>query len=147
MRRLALILGGLLAVGVVPIPATATTQQPVGPAINLLLGEPTTFPAGAPFHLKHGWGLGPSDDAIGKFSFALEVDGSFRTEDFVLRTVITGDPDVLSRIWVFNFPSGMTGTHTFVGHWLTPCYATAGPCSNPTAVVEADRQTLTVVFS
>jgi hypothetical protein len=147
MKKLAIIFGVVLVIGVAALPAAATTQQPVGPPINVLTGTPTTFPAKAPFHIEHGWGLDSSDDAVGKLSFALEVDDTYRAEDFVLRNVITGKPDVLSRIWVFNFPSGMTGTHTFVGHWLAPCYVTAGPCSNPTAIVEIDRHTLTVTFS
>jgi hypothetical protein len=147
MKRLAITLGVVLAIGVAVLPAAATTQQPVGPPINVFAGTPTTFPASAPFHIEHGWGLGSSDDAVGKFSFALGVDDTYRAEDFVLRTLITGNPDVLSRIWVFNFPSGMTGTHTFVGHWLAPCYVTAGPCSNPNTVVEVGRHTLTVTFS
>ena len=147
MKSLVLIFGAVLAIGVAPLPAAATTNEPVGPPINILVGVPTTFPAATPFHIMHGWGLDPSTDAVGKFSFALEVDGTDRPEDFVLRSVITGSPDLLARTWVFNFPYGMTGTHTFVGHWLAPCYVTAGPYSNPNAVVEVDRHTLTVTFS
>jgi hypothetical protein len=29
-------------------------------------------------------------------------------------------PTVVSRVWVFNFPDGLSGTHTFTGHWVTP---------------------------
>jgi len=148
MKKIALIFGAVvLAIGMAPLPAAATTDESVGPPINILVGTPTTFPAGTPFHIKHGWGLEPSSDAVGKYSFALEVDGAYGAEDFVLRSVITGNLDVLARTWVFNFPSGMTGTHTFVGRWLAPCYVTPGPCSNPNAAVEVDRHTLTVTFS
>ena len=136
-----------LAFAAVALPAGATSGEPVGPSINVLLGYPTTFAADTPFNIQHGWGLASNEDAVGKFSFALEVDGAYRKEDFVERTVTPGDPDLFSRIWAFNFPDGMSGTHVFVGHWYAPCYATAGPCSNPNEVVEADRHTLTVTFS
>jgi hypothetical protein len=81
------------------------------------------------------------------------VDGVSRREAFVERTVVSGDPDLLTRIWVFNFPEGMTGTHTFTGHWLGPCQGLVdegfipGPCGRPNEKVEAFAQSLTVTFT
>ena len=137
-----------LALAVVAMPASAASREPIGPSINVLLGTPTTFPSGAPFHIGHGWQLSSDGDALGQYRFALQVDGTYRTEDFISRTVTSGNPDLLNRFWVFNFPSGLSvGPHTFVGHWLARCSVTSGPCSNPNAVVDADVRTLTVTFT
>ena len=128
-------------------PATAAKKEPIGDRINVLIGSPTTFPAGSPFHILHGWVPTSDADAIGIFDFELEVDGVLRKEDFVLRSAESGDPDVLIRLWVHNFPNGMTGTHTFTGHWLGPCeLVTPGSCAQPNAKVEALSRTMTVTF-
>jgi hypothetical protein len=143
----------MLALAISAMPAGATSKEPVGDRINVLLGFPTTFAAEAPFNIRHGWQISADNDAIGKFSFALDIDGTPRDFDFVLKTVTSGDPDVQDRFWVFNFPSGLSaGTHTFVGRWLAPCYTAIqldfpGPCRSPNTVEEAFRRTLTVTFS
>lgn len=135
-------------------PASAAQKVRVGTHISLLTG-PTTFTAGAPFHFVHGWGTDASVDGIGIYDFEFEVDGTLREEDFVERSVMSGNPDLLFRLWVYNFPNGMTGTHTFTGHWFGPCQALAdggfyaGACTNSTARVEANNispRTLTVTF-
>jgi hypothetical protein len=135
-------------------PASAAQKVRVGTRIDLRTG-PTTFTAGAPFHIAHGWITDSSVDGVGIYDFELEIDGVLRYEDFVERSVTRGDPDLLNRIWVYNFPNGMTGTHTFTGHWYGPCRALAdggfytGSCTNPTARVEANTlspQSLTVTF-
>jgi hypothetical protein len=136
-------------------PASAAQKVRVGAGISLFTG-PTTFAAGSPFHIAHGWLTNSSLDAIGIYDFELEVDNVVRVEDFIERSAISGDPDLLARIWVYNFPNGMTGTHTFRGHWYGPCQNLvndgfySGTCSNPTARVEANvillPQTLTVTF-
>ena len=142
--------------------AAATTKEEIGPRINVLLGTPTTFPANTPFHIRHGWS--PTEDftppAIGDYSFALDVDGVPRAEDFVIREAIpppaTGfdfDTPIQVRTWVFNFPTGMTGIHTFTGHWFQPCaaavefHAYPGPCTSPSASVEEETHSLTVTFT
>jgi hypothetical protein len=144
----------LVAVMLVTVPAAAKQKVPVGEKINVLVGSPDTFPAGEPFHISHGWALDPTlGHAVGLFGFELEVDGVLREEDFVDRWT---DPDVsepLVRKWVHNFPGGMTGVHTFTGHWLAPCKAAVyyghlpGPCPRPNEVVEAIEQSLTVTFT
>lgn len=138
-------------------PAAASSKEPVGGRINVLLGTPTEFPAGAPFHVRHGWGVesGITDhDAVGRYDFVLEVDGVRRGEDFVVRSVTPGTggaADTHALGWVFNFPNGMSGRHTFTGRWFAPCEIAVlggylGPCRTPTTPVEALRRSLTVDF-
>jgi hypothetical protein len=135
----------------------AADTQPVGDRINVLLGFPASYPANTPFHIRHGWGLLPHVEA-GIFSFELDVDGVPREEDFVLRFAVppglTGLPNViLVRTWVHNFAAGMTGTHTFTGHWIAPCDQAddvgeyTGPCRTPNEPVEAITRSLTVTFT
>jgi hypothetical protein len=154
MKKILISILLIFAILGITTPASAARKVPVGTRIDLRTG-PTTFTAGAPFHIAHGWITDSSLDAMGIYDFELEVDGALREEDFVERSVISGDPDLLTRIWVYNFPSGMTGAHTFTGHWYGPCQNLAntgfytGTCTNPTARVEADTispRTLTVTF-
>lgn len=132
-------------------PVAADARAPVGDKINLFLGD-TVFPAGAPFYIQHGWVQPSTDDAIGVFDFKLDIDGVFVQEDFKKFSVVSGDPDLLVRLWLYNFPEGMTGTHTFTGHWIAPCqYAVdqlgyPGPCATPNAKVETNSRTVTVTF-
>jgi len=143
----------LLALLTVTSPAAADQKVRVGEKIDVFIGEPTTFPAGAPFHIAHGWIMLDSNwDGLGIWDFQLEVDGVLWKEDFVERSIESGDPDLHNRIWVFNFPEGLTGTHTFTGHWLGPCQVLVddgtvpGPCSYPNDKVEARVSPLTVTF-
>lgn len=150
-----------LAVLVAAVPAAATQRERTGARINIFTG-PSTFAAGAPFHIAHGWFIQPdfSDhDAVGKWSFALDVDGVRREVSFVERVSLTSDEtgfpfDILSRFWVHNFPDGMpAGTNTFTGHWYGPCQSAlesgfpVGPCEKVNEVVEANRLSRTVTFT
>lgn len=157
-----LITGALtvLSVLLLATPAAAKRAEPVGTRINVLLGTPTTYPARAPFNILHavnsGFVLPPS--AAGKDLFALEVDGVPRAPDFIIRDVIplrdTGLPYPGVRVgFLFNFPDGMTGTHTFTGHWYEAC-ATAvaldgytDPCRTPSEQVEVLTRSLAVTFT
>lgn len=133
-------------------------RERLGNRISLIVG-PSTYAANTPFHVAHGWGLTPDDsesDAIGKWSFVLEIDGQALPANFVERSS-NEDPafgHLLSRFWVFNFPSGLSaGRHTFTGRWLGTCEVAvdgglyAGPCTKPTEVVEVATRTLTVDFT
>jgi hypothetical protein len=75
------------------------------------------------------------------FSFELEVDGTYAQLDFI-ETFIdeSSDPATLTKLFVFNFPAGMTGSHTFNGHWLSPCYVYDDDCSGPLEIVERDTE-------
>ena len=157
-----LVIGALTVVSVLLLatPAAAKTAEPVGDRINILLGTPTTYPAGAPFHIIHavfsGFVLPPF--ATGKDMFALEVDGVPRAPDLIIRDAIppreTGLPyPGLRTGFLFNFPDGMTGTHTFTGHWYEAC-ATAvaldgypDPCMTPSEQVEVLTRSLAVTFT
>jgi hypothetical protein len=144
----------LIGILVMAVPVAAKGKEPVGEKISVFPpGTPSEFPAGAPFHISHGWLLDPGEGPPGRFDFDLEVDGVLRDEDFVSRTVDrSGVSESLLWIWVHNFPDGMTGTHTFTGRWLAPCqYAVdnmgfPGPCSMPNAKVEVLSNSLTVTF-
>ena len=112
----------------VVVTAKAAKKVPLGYQMNLF-SHPTAFAANTAFNIRHGWLLNPTATDVGKFSFTLQVDGSYRTKNFVSIAPVDGNE---FRAWVFNFPTGMTGTHTFIGHLRGPCYAGPGPCgSNP----------------
>jgi hypothetical protein len=137
----------------------AAANEPVGQRINVYLGSPTSFPANTPFHIQHGWAFGatehPEQDGI--FAFSLNVDGVPRDADFVLRSAESPQAagyeyPTLSSSWVFNFPAGMTGTHTFTGNWIAPCRIAvaqlgyAGQCSTPNRPVVVTSRSVTVNF-
>jgi hypothetical protein len=156
---LALAIPALLALVLAAGPAAGGAKEPVGEPISVYLGNPTTFPAGAPFHIRHGWGIGATEppEQAGIYGFRLEVDGVTRAVDFLIRSTDPApatayDSPVLNRGWVFNFPDGMSGIHTFTGHWIAPCRAAvaeqgySGPCSTPNAPVDAITRSLTVTF-
>ena len=153
MKKLALFVTVLLVTALLAVttPAAADRDAPVGTKIRVRNAS-MEFPAGAPFNFQHGWIQPSTDDAIGVFSFALDVDGVPQKETFKWFYAESGDPDMLTRLWVYNFPDGMTGTHTFTGHWFAPCqYAVdwleyPGPCPTPNAKVETATRTLTITF-
>ena len=125
--RLALVCAALL-VGLSLVPgASADAKERVGTRINLFAGGFQVFPAGQPFHIAHGWILDQSNpetaQALGRWDFTLAVDGVEGRESFVEK-VHQQDPVfglLQARTSVYNYPEGMTGTHTFTGHWFGPC--------------------------
>lgn len=142
----------MLVLLALPTPAAAGKKVPVGERVILTFGGTDTFTAGAPFHIAHGWILEFNTDSMGIFDFKLEVDGVPLKEDFVDRTVTSENPDQFTKLWTFNFPNGMTGTHIFTGYWYTPCQAAVddgvfpGPCLDPNKEVEYMVRTRTVTF-
>ena len=161
MRRLRFVLVcAALLVGLALVPgASADAKERIGTRINLFGGGFQVFPADQPFHFTHGFGLGHDDpgtaQAFGRYDFTLAVDGVEGRESFVERFQLQV-PDVglvKARQWVYNFPEGMTGTHTFTGHWIGPCEALVlsglapGPCENPVELTTWGAPlTITVVF-
>lgn len=140
--------------------AEAETKERVGTRINLFAGGFQVFPAGQPFHISHGWGLSPHDPArplaLGKYGFSLAVDGIQQQEDYVekLHFVHPVFGELQGRTWIHNFPEGMTGTHTFTGHWFGPCEGlvaggfTPVPCEHPNEITTSVAPlTITVVFT
>lgn len=139
--------------------APASAPEPVGDRINVSAGVPTTHTSGEPFHVRHGWGIGATSppNQAGLFGFELDVDGIPRAPDAVLRSTDLApatafDHPLLSRTWIFNFPAGMTGTHTFIGRWIAPCELAVeelgypDPCRTPNERVVAIERSLTVTF-
>lgn len=137
------------------LPVQAQVDKTIGERINILGGAPTTYPAGEPFHVSHGWSLAAQDNApAGLWTFELEVDGVSLKPDFIEHTVISYDPTFLGISYIFNFPDGLSsGLHTFTGHWFIPCGQAVrygvipGPCSTPNAKIEVFAIPLTVNFT
>jgi hypothetical protein len=125
--------------------------EPVGERISFW-DPPSEFTAGAPFNIRHGWTLTSNGEALGIYDFKLEVDGVLVREDFKMVSAESGSPDTLRKNWVYNFPDGMTGTHTFTGHWYAPCQFAVdqlgypGPCATPNDQVDSDSRTMTINF-
>ena len=129
----------------------ASNKVRMGDRLNVFVPA-TEFPAGITFHIAHGW-INPSNVmGIGLFKFSLEVDGNPVEKDFIERSATSGDPDLLTWIWVYNFPEGMTGIHIFTGHWTGPCQGLVdlgvieGPCVKPNEIMESNTRTSTVTF-
>ncbi len=97
--------------------AFAASKERVGDRISLL-APPPTYPAATAFHIWHGFVFEEGDKALGRYAFVLDVDGVERAADFFDVTLL--DRRLISKVWVFNFPNGLTGIHTFAGHWITP---------------------------
>jgi hypothetical protein len=93
---------------------------PVDP--NIAPGD-TNFPANTPFHVRHGWvssgftSQNRTDQAAfmgAQTTFELYVDG-VQTHGLHDYTNTNGD---FLKLFISNFPNGMTGTHVFVGWWF-----------------------------
>jgi len=154
MKKISLVVTVFLVVALLAMtyPAAVTAAGgPVGEKIRVRDAS-IEFAAGAPFYIQHGWIQTSEDGAIGIFDFQLKVDGFLVREDYKSFSAQSGDPDILTRLWGFSFPSGMSGTHTFTGHWFAPCgYAVdwlgyPGPCATPNEKVETSTRTLVVTF-
>jgi hypothetical protein len=124
------------------VPASAKAKDPVGEKLNLFAGGAKNFDAGAPFHVAHGFAFSPPDDLPGpNFDFTLAVDGDPVDQDFKSRGHLTW-------LWVFNFPDGMTGSHTFVARWYAPCRSVSTePCENNNAPMLMHETTTVVTFT
>jgi len=117
--------------------ASAAGYKTVG--YGLPLSGVSTFPAGQPFHIAHGWVNAPSfleHQSLGEYQILVAVDGTEVKPSFIV-TRTSQDPTfgtLVTTDYVFNFPDGMTGTHVFRTTYLGPCqglvdggYVT-GPC-------------------
>jgi hypothetical protein len=140
-----------LLVASVATPALAARHESTGDRISLFAGD-RTYPADAAFFVSHGNGaiLG-QDTAIGRGfgpeGFTLDVDGARRDATYWVTGVGDG---AITTVWVFNFPGGMTGVHTFTGHWWAPCGAPTAEIacgdSPPTTPVEYLTEEIAVTF-
>ncbi len=135
------------------VPVAAKAKERVGERVDVWPGGSLTFPSGQPFHIAHGWGFSPPEEnPHSKYEFWLDVDGKRVGADFIKRSG-GGSPNLITWFWVHNFPDGMTGTHTFTGHWIAPCKyaelegAPPGACPSKRGQFEAYTRTLTVTFT
>ena len=79
-----------------------------------------TLGAGLPFHVAHGFTSEPWPDIVNPLHrFELTLDGVQQHGAIDLDRQADGLGD---KWYVFNFPNGLTGVHTFTGCW----YATDG---------------------
>lgn len=118
-KTILLILSILIVLLLAASPVLAADRVRIGEQINVLFGTPDVFPANQPFHIAHGW-LNVPPMPMG---FVLEIDGEVVQHDFIDKTVVNEQPLLINIAWVHNFPEGMSGTHTFTGHWLLNCYS------------------------
>ena len=110
----------LLVVAAVAAPVSAAQRLPSGTFISLFPGD-SDFPASTAFHMRGGFALERgASQAWGKGDFTLEMDG--QNVPATLRVNSTPD-NLLMRLWYFEFPNGLTGVHSFVGHYWVPCGA------------------------
>jgi len=88
-----------------------------------------TWPATSAFFVRHGWvGFFENNVANGHFlapttDFELYVD---HVEQQSLPDNYSPSPGVFVKLFVINFPNGMTGTHLFQGWWFLDGYFTGG---------------------
>lgn len=130
--------------------AAAVGQERTGEQINILFAEPEmTFHANTPFYVDHGflWWFYLGQDVANeirspaKTYFTLDVDGVEQHFSFFDRNVnLVEDTDgtiyhEYSHMWVFNFPGGMEGDHTFTGKWWAPCKYIQPECEKPNQTV------------
>ena len=137
-----IIIAIMLLMSVNPVAAANQPPPPVGDQINLLDGD-QTYPADTAFFIADSfyWETGFQYHP-GTFDIKLVVDNQFVNEDFVYHAVIRGDDyNTVVIAWLFNFPDGMQGEHTFECHYIVPCALAlesglTDACSNPTAPFE-----------
>ena len=140
----------LLAILVLTATVASAKQIRTGDRVPCWYDE-YEYPAGVPFHIAHGWGWGSPTDTgglgrsggVGLAYFYVEVDGIPVSLSFV-DTIAGPDQNLMAKFYVFNFPEGMTGTHTFTCHWID---TTGDSCKNKNELVETHQQTMIVTFT
>jgi hypothetical protein len=129
-------------------PALGRERTPTGDRINLFGGN-QSYPADTSFYVVHGnASLVGEDAAIGRSRFVLEIDGAVVPATYQTRGEADG---LVTHLWVFNFPDGMTGVHSLAGHWYAPCgvatqFLDCGGAT-PTTPVEYETHQITVTFT
>ena len=90
------------------------------------------YPANTAFNIRGGFDELRGTHAWGKFEYVLEMDGAALKPSFRMNDSL---PDgTIITLWWFNFPDGLTGVHTFVGHYYAPCQdGSLNPCLGPAA--------------
>ena len=158
MKRLIIALALILGLLLFARPTTADAPWKVlGERIFVSAGGSIEYPAGEPFFIYHGFGdVDPSVEIPGRSLFELEVDGIYQKPVFY-NVYNYPVPDDVGRWkeqgWLFTFPEGMTGTHTFTGHWWMSCKVAVGfgiytgSCGTPNEQVEVFTNSLVITFT
>lgn len=109
--------------------------------------SPETFPANETFFIAHGWGwimhdyFNITNDKKG-FNYTLELDGELLEQNHIHSNMFPAVQDEYGdhwrqSMWIYNFPDGLEGTHTFVSKYWLKCQAFVdfgeipGPCDDP----------------
>ena len=137
-----IIIAIMLLMSVNPVAAYNQSIQPVGDRIDLSAGD-QTYPADTAFFIADSfyWETG-FQNYPGRFDIKLEVDNRFVNEDSVQHFVMRGDDyNTVIIAWLFNFPDGMEGEHTFECHYILACalalqYGLTDTFSNPASPFE-----------
>ena len=102
----------------------------VGERIDVYQGpEILDFPAGTPFHVWHGWACNPAEidcamAGADTVDFQLLFDGvAAEAQGIELTTIVD---EWRQKIWVYNFPEGMSGSYTISGSWTESGVAAFG---------------------
>jgi hypothetical protein len=131
LRRLIVLVG--LVVGAATCATMARADVPrMGdqrvPLLPCALGIPgacddLTLTAGEAFFTASGFTEEPWPDLVNPLHrFELTIDGK------EVHGAIDLDRDPIGKVYVFNFPQGMTGTHTFTGCWYGTDGSLLFPC-------------------
>lgn len=148
MKRFTLIICVVLLLLMVS-PVQAAAHQPTGDQIDIYESGAQEYPANTAFYILHGFEI-IKPFSIGWLAFELEVDGAIIPATYINNSGTT--MDIYNHAWVYNFPDGMTGVHTFTGHWYIQCNVAMHPvdvpeCSNPTAHVDLSTSEVVVTFT
>ena len=129
----------LIALSLVVV-SPVLAKKPAATGEGLAIGE-TEFPPNTPFHIAHGFAGEPRPD--GRYKYMLEWNGEFVKFD-LYEIYKDSETETWSWRWIYNFPEGLSGMHTFIHHWYGPC---GEGCEQPNKIVEIFRRTQTVNFS
>jgi hypothetical protein len=154
MKKFALIICAImLLMSVNPVVAQGGPHTPTGERLELFSTNITEYPADTAFFIAEYWSLFNATYPLGKFDFKLEVDNEFVDETFLIHQVIQMEDGskIIITAWVFNFPEGMEGTHTFVGYSYCPCafaldFGLVDECSNLNATIEDSTYEAEITF-
>ena len=144
MKKIALfmIIAALLLISA---PVAAGDKEPVGDRLGW---DVTQYYADTPFHFMHGWFLGPTPLTVnpGGYYYELELNGEIIKPSYKIIGYNT-ETGVYDKLYVHNFPEGMTGTHNFIHHYYGTCSDYYDDCKNPGASIEVHTIFQTIVFT
>jgi hypothetical protein len=140
--------------------AASSQKEKVGERLFFDIGGgDMSYEASHPFHIAHGWRseIGKSGKTTAKGGLRLEFDTNEVTEDFIeYFRLEEGDTVYIQKWFVFNYPVGMTDTHTFDFYYSNVCSFWLGQdlpfdpdvtyCENPNEILEFKLKSWTVHF-